>query len=69
MKTVTSLPSGWAKLPSVTRPGKHFYRRAIGNITVVQSWADGRWHVYGQTITFSTAIACIMAIESPTPIL
>jgi len=36
----------WDKLPSVTRPGKSFYRCVIPNgpsWTVAQSWISGRW--------------------------
>lgn len=36
----------WNKLPSVTRPGKSFYRTVIANgptWTITQSWITGLW--------------------------
>lgn len=37
----------WKKLPSVTRPGKSFYRTTVPPTgptwTVSQSWTSGRW--------------------------
>ena len=37
----------WNKLPSVTRPGKSFYRTEIKGTswTVMQSWVSGLWNI------------------------
>lgn len=46
----------WDKLPSVTRPGKSFYRWAEKDITVTQSFITGLWIIWGcSELSFASA--------------